>query len=62
MNPKYQSENFYSTAPYEVITERADGEEFGKFSSVWVKPLLVAPGPVTYFVYYKFDKESSVTA
>ena len=45
----------YTVAPYEVLNERPSDESFGKFAFVWVKSLLVPPGPNSYFIYYRFD-------
>lgn len=48
----------YTVAPYEVITERPNDESFAKFALVWLKSLLVPPGPISYFIYYRFDEKS----
>lgn len=50
-----QHEHIVVTHPYEVVNERPIDETFGKYSTVWVKPLLVPPGPTSYFLYYRFD-------
>ena len=58
----HRTQDHFVTAPYEVINERPPDESFGKYSLVWVKPFLVAPGPNNYFVYYKFDEKSNLKA